>query len=183
MDHPASETIAQDSGSDSEKTEVNNDFSPPSPQSSVTTTSSNSEDSDDSDGYEGYELLAKPFFDSIVARVSDFQKTDDAPSPPATTDFSAFKAMWREKFDAMRAELISSHESELFITDPPLRALEIEILDEGREHSCPCCLADRDADIEMRVPRGITRDISLRAVCDRLYGEGVEREREGSARG
>ena len=98
MDHPASETIAQDSGSDSEKTEVPNDSSPPSPQGSVTTTSS------DSDGYEDYELLAKPFFDSIVARVSDFQETDDAPSPPATTDFSAFKAMWRENFDAMRAE-------------------------------------------------------------------------------
>ena len=76
----------------------------------------------------------------------------------------------------MRDELARSGEGSLFITEPPLRVLEIEILDDAQEHECPCCLPDREADIVINAPEGITRDRFLSAVRDGLYGDGVGEE-------
>lgn len=77
----------------------------------------------------------------------------------------------------MRAELVQCGESELFITYPPLKTLEIEILDGAADIVCPCCEDYRDADIVIRSEEGITRDDLLKALRDRLYGENARRKR------
>lgn len=91
-------------------------------------------------------------------------------------DSSDFKAFWRDKVGIMRLELAQSHESQLFIIDPPLKELEIEVLDDAGEKECPCRLNFADAQVVVRAEQGITRDIFLRAVKDHLYGENVESE-------
>ena len=140
----------------------------------MTTTSDNSVISDDEDGDEEYENLARPVLDFITRRVTELQNSNDAPI--STVDFPSFKTFWHEKFTELRSELLASQESDLFITNPPLRVLEIEILEDAKEHECPCCLDFRDADIVIRAENGITRDIFLGAICDGLYGEAVKKE-------
>lgn len=138
------------------------------------------DDDDDDDDYDDdndcddteYKNLATPLLNFMVQRVADFKKGAHVDR----MDFSDFKAFWRDKFDIMRLELAQSHESQLFITDPPLKELEIEILDDAGEKGCPCCLDLVDAQIVVRADQGITRDIFLKALKDHLYGENVESE-------
>ena len=119
-----------------------------------------------------YRLLARPLFDFISQRVSNFKEGAHTDHMNVTD----FKAFWRDKFEKMRLELAHSQESDLFITDPPLKALEIEILDYTRVRGCPCRLDFTDAQIVVRAERGITRDIFLRALEDHLYGKGGKSE-------
>ena len=90
--------------------------------------------------------------------------------------FFESKSFWRDTFDKMRLELAHSHESELFITDPPLKELEIDILNDAGEKGCLCCLDLADAQFVVRTGQGITRDTFLKALKDHLYGENVESE-------
>lgn len=132
------------------------------------------EDSPADDDYDDteYKDLATPLLNFMIQRVADLNQgahTD-------LMDLSDFKAFWRDKYDMMRLELAQSHESQLFITDPPLKELEIEILNDAGEKECPCCLDFADAQIVVRAEQGITRDNFLRALKDHLYGENVESE-------
>lgn len=116
-----------------------------------------------------YKILARPLLDFIIQRVSNFT---NKVTPTYRMNVTDFKAFWRDKFDKMRLELAQSQESDLFITDPPLKELEIEILDVFMERPfCPCCLDIRDAQIVLRAEGGITRDIFLKGLEDHLYGE------------
>ena len=119
-----------------------------------------------------YKILARPLLDFIIQRVSNFNKGAHTDHMNVTD----FKAFWRDKFDKMRLELAHSQESDLFITDPPIKELEIEILDNARERGCPCRLSFNDAQIILRAERGITQDVFLRGLEDHLYGEDGERE-------
>ena len=127
---------------------------------------------DDSYDEVEYRILARPLFDFIIRRVSNINKGAHTDHMKVTD----FKAFWREKFDKMRLELAHSQESDLFITDPPLKELEIEILDNASEKECPCRLNFTNAQIVLRAERGITRDIFLRGLEDHLYGEGEKSE-------
>ena len=120
----------------------------------------------------GYKNLSTPLLDFIITRVSDFNKG----AHPDRMTFSDFKAFWRTNFEKMRLELTHSHESDLFITDPPLKELDIEILNSADERPCPCCFDYADAHITIRAEQGITRDIFLEALRDQLYGEEVKSE-------
>ena len=124
---------------------------------------------EDHDEDDDLELLAIPFWNLITTRVSMYNRD----CPPATANFATFRSFWRSRFDQMREELITSQEADLFLTKPPLERLDIEILDEHREHECPCCLSQAKADIVIRAEGGITREIFLNAVRDYLYGEKV----------
>ena len=130
------------------------------------------EEDDFSDDDPCYKNLSRPLLDFITTRVSDLNKG-------AHTDrmtFSDFKAFWRTNFEKMRLELTHSHESDLFITNPPLKELEIEILNSANERSCPCVFDYVDAHITIRAEQGITRDVFLEALRDQLYGEEVRSE-------
>ncbi|CAF9939655.1 hypothetical protein IMSHALPRED_001585 [Imshaugia aleurites] len=137
------------------------------PDTDTDTDADDNEDDEDND--ESLELLAQPFWDSIVTRVSSYSRD----SPPSTADFTTFKSFWRDRFDQMREELFTAQEANLFITSPPIRALEIEILDYNRNAQCPCCLPDAEADIVIRAEGGITGEIFLNAVRSHLYGESL----------
>lgn len=102
-----------------------------------------------------YKILARPLFDFIIRRVSNFNKGAHTDHMNVTD----FKAFWRDRFDKMRHELAQSQESDLFITDPPLKELEVEILDNANERGCPCRLDFHDAQIILRAERGITQDV------------------------
>ena len=135
-------------------------------------TEEDAEEDDFSDDDPCYKNLSRPLLDFITTRVSDFNKG-------AHTDrmtFSDFKAFWRSNFEQMRLELTHSHESDLFITDPPLKELEIEILNSADERSCPCVFDYVDAHVTIRAEQGITRDVFLEALRDQLYGEEVRSE-------
>ena len=130
------------------------------------------EDDFSDDDPPGYKNLSRPLLDFIITRVSDFNKG-------AHTDrmtFSDFKAFWRTNFEKMRLELTHAHESDLFITDPPLKELEIEILNIAGERCCPCRYDYVDAHITIKAEQGITRDVFLEALRDQLYGEEVRSE-------
>ena len=130
------------------------------------------EEDDFGDDDPSYKNLSEPLLRFITTRVSDFNNG-------AHTDrmsFSNFKAFWRTNFEKMRLELTHSHESDLFITDPPLKELEIEILNTADYKHCPCCFDYVDAHITIRAERGITRDVFLEALRDQLYGEEVRSE-------
>ena len=122
---------------------------------------------DDFDDEIEYRVLAGSLFDFIIQHVSNFSKSAHTDRMNVTD----FKAFWRDKFDKMRLELAHSQESDLFITDPPLKELEIEILDASEKVFCPCRLDFRDAQIVLRAERGITRDGFLRGLGDHLYGD------------
>ena len=134
------------------------------------------DDDDDDDGdYDEdpeYQNLARPLFEFIISRVSDFSKDGHA----ELMTFSDFKALWRDRLETMRLELANSHEGELFISDPPLQELEIEILNNADEMSCPCCFAYVDAHITVRAEQGITWDLFLKALKEHLYGQEVRSE-------
>lgn len=89
-------------------------------------------------------------------------------------DFPTFKTFWHDKFDEMGKELALRGEIDLFISDPPLKKLEIEILDynrrRGDSYDCACCLPYQDAYIVINDGGGITRGMFLRAIRDALYG-------------
>lgn len=95
-------------------------------------------------------------------------------------NFPAFKAFWRDRFDEMGNELASRGEIDLFISDPPLKLLEIEILDynrrRGDSYDCVCCLPYHDAHIVINDGGGISRGMFLRAIRDALYGQGLNRK-------
>lgn len=126
---------------------------------------------DDYDDTE-YKNLATLLLNLIIQRVADFKKGAHVDR----MDLSDFKAFWRDKFDITRLELAQSHESQLFIIDPPLKEMEIEVLDDAGEKECPCRPDFADAQVVVRAEQGITRDIFLRALKDHLYGENVENE-------
>lgn len=170
MSNSTLEVVFMSSDTESQGTEVPSDFDPQSSNTSVTTVSDDSSSS--SDDYEDYEHLAQPLWDFITDRVESFQPTTSTHSP----DFDSFKTLWRGKFEEMRAELAASYESSQFITDPPLRQLEIEILDNAENKGCPCCFEDRDPDIVITASSGITKDIFVKAVCDGLYGDDVTKD-------
>ena len=132
------------------------------------------DDDDDGDGDE-YTNNARPIFDLIKTRVTEILKATNK-NPPHPCTFSAFKAFWREKYAEMRSELAARNESSIFLTSPPLKALEIEIQNVEKQHECPCCFDYADADIIIREEGGITRDHLLKAISDRLYGKDVEKD-------
>ena len=113
-------------------------------------------------------ILARLLVDFIIPRVSKLNEG-------AHTDqmnVADFKAFWRENFDQMRLELAHAQQSDLLITNPPLKELEIEILDDASEKAyCPCCLNVTDAQIVLRATQGITQDVFLRGLQDQLYGK------------
>ena len=136
-------------------------------------TGSDSADDNDQLGDDSYhevecKILARLLVDFIIQRVSNFNEGAHTDQMNVTD----FKAFWRDKFDKMRLELAHAQESDLFITNPPLKELEIEILDDASEKVyCPCCLKFTDAQIVIRAEQGITQDIFLRGLEDHLYGE------------
>ena len=142
------------------------------PETGYDSVDDNDELGDDSYDEVEYRILARPLFDFIIQRVSKFNEGTHTDYMNVTD----FKAFWRDQFEKMRLELAHSQESDLFITDPPLKELEIEILDNARVRECPCRFDFTDAQIVVRAERGITRDIFLRALEDHLYGEGGKSE-------
>ena len=137
------------------------------PETGYESVDDNDQLGDDSYDEVEYRILARPLFDFINQHVSKFNEGGHTDHMNVTD----FKAFWRDKFDKMRLELAHSQESDLFITDPPLKELEIEILDDASEKGCPCRLDFNDAQIVLRAERGITREIFLRGLEDHLYGE------------
>lgn len=142
------------------------------PETGLESVDDNDELGDDSYDEVEYRILARSLFDFIIQRISNFNEGTHTDHMNVTD----FKAFWRDKFEKMRLELAHSQESDLFITDPPLKELEIEILDDTRERECPCCFDFTNAQIIVRAERGITRDIFLGALEDHLYGEGRKSE-------
>lgn len=141
----------------------------------ITPISSDGEDEDDDDDDVDYRLDAKPLFDFISKHAKKASQEVKESGQLNVQDFGAFKAFWRAKFDDWRAErAVTNDGADVYITTPPLRLLEIEILDDKEPHECPCCLADGGADIVIRAPDGITEDIFLKTICDDLYGEHEE---------
>ena len=117
-----------------------------------------------------YKILCLPFFEFIRSNVSKFSQA----SPTDPSDYPAFKAYWRDAFSQIRNTHSLSGESSLFLTDPPLQALDIEILNNASEHRCPCCLETDATHIRLRSKGGITRDDFLQAISEQLYGENVQ---------
>ena len=142
------------------------------PETGYESVNDNDQLEDDSYDEVEYRILARPLFDFIIQCVSNFNKDAHIDHMNVTE----FKAFWREKFDKMRLELAHSQESDLFITDPPLKELEIEILDDASEKGCPCRLNYNDAQIVLKAERGITQDMLLKGLEDHLYGEGGKSE-------
>lgn len=131
-----------------------------------------------SDGID-YTNRATPLFDFIRHSMSEIIK-DAEENPVQFPGYSNYKAFWREKFDQLRHQLAASQESDLLITDPPLKKLEIEVLDfgemRGDTFDCPCCLSWVEDDFVIEAEGGITRDIFLKKICDFFYGEDVEKD-------
>ena len=163
---PTNSSMALDPSQDN----IENDNYPPA--TDYESVDDNDQLGDDSYDEVEYKFLARPLFEFILQRVSDFNEGAHT-NHMNVTDFKAF---WRDKFDKMRIEVAQSQESDLFITDPPLKELEIEILDDASEKECPCRLNFTNAQIILRAERGITRDIFLRGLEDHLYGEGGRSE-------
>ena len=133
------------------------------------------EDDFSDDDPSGYKNLSRPLLDFTITRVSDVSDFNKGAHTDRMT-FSDFKAFWRTNFEKMRLELTHAHAIDLFITDPPLKELEIEILNSADEMSCPCCYDYVDAHITIRAEQGITRGVFLEALRDQLYGEEVRSE-------
>jgi len=168
------DTKIQDSGTD---TSMASDH-----DTNITSASSDGEDGgdEDDDGDDDevdHRLDAKPLFDFISQHAKAAAQEFDSLNQREAQDFSAFKAFMRSKFAAWRTERAATNNgADVFITTPPLNALDIQILDDNEPHQCPCCLGDSGTDIDIRAPDGITEDIFLGAICDYLYGDDVEEE-------
>ncbi|KAL8828187.1 MAG: hypothetical protein Q9191_002740 [Dirinaria sp. TL-2023a] len=163
------QALYQEADSASDKTSVPNDSPAPSPRTSITSASEISDEDDDE-----YENLAQPLFDLITNHVAECQRSPEYPI--SSTDFPSFKTFWRSQFDHLRSCLVDSQENRLLITYPPLRVLEIAILDNAELPECPCDLDHRDADIVIRQSDGISREGLLGAINEALYGDGVQSE-------
>lgn len=114
---------------------------------------------------------SRPLFQYIKSNVSAALR--NFASIPG--DFSAHKAYWAQIFDNMRAELVASGESEYSITWPPLKSLEIEIID--GKHDRNGWTEKDNADIFIETEEGITWDDFLKGIRDGLYGEEVRKQR------
>ena len=156
------------------------------------------EESEEDDEGPYYRLHCRPFWSWISERVKKFEDEaiqsqkeaglskvgNHGPKGHQETDFEAFKIQWRQRFDLMRAERreLAAGDSSIAgnspqLTSPPIRHMEIEILDDKMPHNCPCCLPEGDAHILIEASdttsgrAGITEDRFLEAICDYLYGE------------
>ena len=148
---------------------------PPTSCSDVEVNSQDDDPNEDDYNYQDYRITCVPLLDFIEKRRSGIDSSSDGPNQ--NTDFSNFKAFWYGKFDDLRTELATSQQSKLFLTDPPLKVLEVEILDDGVKHECPCCLENRPADVIIREDAGITWDDFVKALRNTLYGSDVTHER------
>ena len=118
-----------------------------------------------------YKLLCLPFFDSIISQVSTFRRA----SPTDPSKYPAFQAYWHSAFSHIRHELSFNGESGLFLTDPPLKDLKIEVVSDEYMGDCPCCLEDiYSTHVRIQCQRGITRDAFLQAISEQVYGEDVQ---------
>ena len=137
------------------------------------------EDEDESDDEIEHSNLAADFFNSLNIRTTDISK---AGSLASITSFTAFKSFWRDHLNTILTNLESTKQANLPITSPPLKALNIETLDNENPgaHECPCCLDPAvigNARVEIRCENGITRKVFLEALRDQLYGEHVAMEK------
>lgn len=131
---------------------------------------------DDCDDTE-YTNRLQPILDFIQDRVNTLQDyATDSLQPIAD-----FKSYWRYMFSNMYDELVRSGESNLLVTDPPIKTLVIELLDDAMEKRCPCCYDGGDDDIVIQSKTGITRGQLLRDVGQALYGVN-ERQEDGRGR-
>lgn len=130
------------------------------------------DEEDDDPAATDYENLAKPLFSQITSHISANSRL----APHVSASLPNFKAFWHAQFSQLLILLNQAEESELFITDPPLKVLEIEILPyrPESEKQCPCCLEHRAADlvIETGEGRGITRGGFVKALMEGLYADG-----------
>ena len=133
------------------------------------------DDEDDDPATTCYKNLAKPLFSLITSHV---MSATSLLVPRDSASLLEFKAFWHTQFLQLLILLDQAEESELFISDPPLKVLEIEILPyrPESEKQCPCCLEYRAADlvVEIREGKGITRGRFVKALAEALYGDGVE---------
>ena len=155
------------------------------------------EDPEDS-ADEEYQALCLPFLEWVSEKVEraggeEIKDSKDGWSETEAERFNESKARWRQCFAEMPTERaqqnmgysgrsvfgtrIGDHSSR-YLTDPPLRILEVEVLDEKKPAECPCCLGYAETDIvidcEKGHVQGITEDRFLWAICQVLYGKGVE---------
>ena len=157
------------------------DSSLPSPASLSTTMTSgtdangdnNADDDDEDEDEDDFEFLAKPLLDIITDFITTHVSNYNKDCPPPAAGFATFKSFWRDRFDQMREELVTTQEADLFIMSPAPRVLEIMILDDNKEHRCPCCVVGDEPGFVIRAQGGITREIFLNAVRNYLYGEEV----------
>ena len=130
------------------------------------------DEEDDDPAATDYENLAKPLFSKITSHISANSRL----APHVSASLPDFKAFWHAQFSQLLILLDQAEESDLFITDPPLKVLEIEILPyrPESEKQCPCCLEHRAADlvIETGEGRGITRGGFVNALMEGLYADG-----------
>ena len=133
------------------------------------------DDEDDDDDDDDYKHLAGPLWDFVAHRCKAVASAPE--SSQHGTDFAAFKAYWRQHFDKLRGDWAATKDNQTaFITDPPLKKLGIELLDNKGPHECPCCLPNADPDIMIQADGGITEDGFLEAIRDYLWGENVQVE-------
>jgi hypothetical protein len=100
--------------------------------------------------------------------------TDEAfPSSPSFDAASptAFQTYWRGVFEGLRKTVAADPDIPKYVTDPPIKGFQVRFFDEKHPGSCPCCLPEVPASIDLHKEDGVTKDDLVGAIAAHLYEE------------
>jgi hypothetical protein len=100
--------------------------------------------------------------------------TDEAfPSSPSFDAASptAFQTYWRGVFEDLRKTVAADSDIPKYVTDPPIKGFQVRFFDDKHPGSCPCCLPEVPASVDLHKEDGVTTDDLMGAIAAHLYGE------------
>lgn len=126
------------------------------------------EDEDEGQASRRYASHLLPVLEIIIDRVDAMQK----PPPDFSQPMSVFRSYWRDVYGQIQVELYQSMKDDVIITFPPIKCLEVQILDDNGLPIPPRCLEwGKDVLTIQSEGEPITRGQLLRAIGEALYGE------------
>lgn len=126
------------------------------------------DDESSDDDYRECEISFKEVTDLIGTACQN----SAALQPPLDCDRKTWDDYWRAVLSSLGSTVASDARMPDFITSPPLKYLNIEIMSEEPPGGCPCCAPDGLPSFLVEAAGGIRKTELVKQISAALYGEG-----------
>jgi len=87
----------------------------------------------------------------------------------SVTNFQAFQQHWSDVFKKLAEDC--KGDGNKFISNPPLKKLELHLIPEVEKRECPCCYYGEDSTHDIECDEGITEEKFILNLRELLYGD------------